>query len=210
MEPIRENRRRKKTYEEFYRRAQSPQDLPWHREQPPALLARALDAHAGTGRALDLGCGTGIFAVYLAVRGFQVTALDFVSTAVNLTRERAARAGMKLDVVESDVLAWSPAGTVDVIFDSGCLHSLPPRFRADYAERISSWLRPGGDYVLVHFGRRHFFDWRPIGPRRRTRAEILGLFGGGFEERGFESEIRETPLPVGPSAQILTLWLRKK
>jgi len=71
----------------LYRRAPSVESLPWHREQPPALLERAVARRTTRGRALDLGCGQGVHAVYLARQGFSVVAVDFVPAALEAGRE---------------------------------------------------------------------------------------------------------------------------
>ena len=45
----------------LYRHAQRPEELPWHSEAPPELLCKATAADANPGRALDIGCGSGVF-----------------------------------------------------------------------------------------------------------------------------------------------------
>lgn len=172
----------------LYRRAPTPEALPWHREEPPALLARAVAEQCPPGRALDLGCGTGVHAVYLAQKGFSVVGVDFVAAALELARARARAARVALELSASDVLDYEPAGCFDLILDSGCLHHLPSAKVAVYGERLSRWLVPGGDYLLVHFGKRHALDWRP-GGRRVTRQEITRCFSWlrleAYEETSF-------------------------
>jgi ubiquinone/menaquinone biosynthesis C-methylase UbiE len=55
------------------------------------------------GPALDLGCGSGIWAVQLARRGWQVTGVDFVPKALRRARSRAEEAGVELRLLEGDV-----------------------------------------------------------------------------------------------------------
>jgi len=57
------------------------------------------------GRALDLGCGSGIWAVKLAARGWQVAGVDFVPKALRRAREQAEEAGVELELIEGDVTA---------------------------------------------------------------------------------------------------------
>jgi methylase of polypeptide subunit release factors len=65
----------------------------WDTGQPSGELRRVLDRFGiGPGRALELGCGTGMNAVYLALRGFAVTAIDLSPRAIRAARRRA-RAG---------------------------------------------------------------------------------------------------------------------
>ncbi len=97
----------KAVYEDFYRKAkQTPEKLPWHREERPELLERAVGEKRSRGNALDIGCGTGVFASWLAEQGFEVTAVDFIPEALDMARTRAAKQGVKVDFVHADVLEW--------------------------------------------------------------------------------------------------------
>ena len=168
---------RQKMFARLYRGAGNPQTLPWHREEPPALLARIVAArHPGpAGSALDLGCGSGVHAVYLAQHGFSVVAVDFVAAALDLASARAESARVPLQLCESDVLDFDSPTGFDVVLDSGCLHHIPSSKVDAYLARLDRWLLPGGDYLLVHFAKRHALDRRP-GGHRRTREEITQLF----------------------------------
>ncbi len=68
----------------------------------------ALDGLA-PGRALDLGCGNGRHAMWLAERGWSVTAVDFSTEALRQARERAAATGVGVDWVEADLATYDPA-----------------------------------------------------------------------------------------------------
>jgi len=94
------------------------------------------------------------------------------------------------------VLDYHPSTGFDLVLDSGCLHHLPSSALAAYRARLHRWLLSGGDYVLVHFGKRHPLDWRPIGPMRRPREAITTLF----------SSLR-LALPVGPNALGRAGWM---
>src|SRR5215213_1860744 len=77
------------------------------------------------GRALDLGCGSGIWAVKLAARGWQVTGVDFVPKAVRRARERAREAGVDVQLIEGDVTALGSSGIEPgfrLLLDFGCFH----------------------------------------------------------------------------------------
>jgi len=74
-------------------------------------------------RALELGCGTGTNALYLAERGFTVTAVDFAANAVEAARKRAAEAGVSIEFVVGDVTNLpTVVGPFDFVFDRGCYH----------------------------------------------------------------------------------------
>jgi hypothetical protein len=94
-----------------------------------------------------------------------------------------------------------PARPFELVFDSGCLHSLVGGSPAAYRAKLLEWLAPGGQFVLEHWGKRHALDWRPIGPRRRSQATIEKLFAP--ELKLLETEVTDfaAPLPFGPTVR---------
>ena len=196
--------------ETFYKKAKSPKDLPWHRDNPDGFIFEAVKARAKPGRALDLGCGSGVFSVWLAKQGYDVTGLDFVRRAIEMSKERAAAASVQVNWVNADLLSWTPPGQFDLIVDSGCLHSLIGGDVYRYREQLLRWLAPRGDYLLGHFGKRHWLDWRPIGPKRRTREKLVELFAPELEVVRHEQSEMAIPLPIGPIVQGHAFWFRRK
>jgi cyclopropane fatty-acyl-phospholipid synthase-like methyltransferase len=190
----------------LYRRAQTPKSLPWHREEAPALLRAAVERR-GSGRALDVGCGEGVHAVYLAQHGFSVVGVDFIADALALTRARAEAAGVAIELCESDVLNYDPPAAFDLVLDSGCLHHVPSSRIDAYRDRLDQWLLPGGDFVLVHFLKRHALDWRPAGPRRARREEITRLFSSLHLE-AYDETLFHLSFPVGTSLAGI-FWFRR-
>jgi cyclopropane fatty-acyl-phospholipid synthase-like methyltransferase len=191
----------------LYRRAGTLDALPWHREEVPALLKAAAEKR-GAGRALDIGCGEGVNTVYLAQHGFSVIGVDFVPAALELARGQAQTAGVAFELHETDVLEFRPTGGFELILDSGCLHHVPPAQVGAYRERIKQWLVPGGDYLLVHFLKKHALDWRPADPRRVRREEILRWFD--FMRLEAEEEtVYDVPFPVGRSTAGV-FWFRRE
>jgi SAM-dependent methyltransferase len=175
-------------FERLYRRSASPERLPWHRDHPPKLLERLIARRTRKGRALDIGCGSGAFSVYLAQSGYDVTAVDFAAGAIEMTRRAAERAGVTIDLHHADMMTWSPETSFDLILDSGCMHGLRGERRERYKKNILSWLAVDGDFVLVHFGKRHRLDWHPFGPIRATRADILALYSPELVEIAHDEE----------------------
>jgi SAM-dependent methyltransferase len=195
--------------EMFYRKAKTAEELPWHRDEPGRFLKEVVRERGSPGRALDLGCGSGVFAVYMAKRGGQVTGIDLMPRAIEMARERAARENARVEWVHGDLLEWTPSVQFDLILDSGCLHSLIGGDLRRYRAQLLSWLAPGGDYILGHFGKRGFLDWRPVGPARRTRSEIVAFFSPELKELKYESELMTgIPLPIGPSVQGQGFWFQ--
>ncbi len=197
----------------LYDRAKSADDLPWHRTEPPALLVEAVAARqTPPGRALDIGCGSGVFSVWLAERGYDVTAIDFTPAALEMARDRAQKAGADITFHEVDVTTpWEASAPFDVVVDSGCLHCFgAPAPRAAYRANVLSWLAPNGDYLLGHFLKRHALDWRPIGPHRFRPERITALFAPDLEQqRQHQATVLRLPLPIGPKIMAGEFWFRR-
>jgi len=138
---------------------------------PPEIVAYA--ARHSAGRALDVGCGTGTSAVFLAQSGWQVTGMDFVPLAIRRARQRARSAGVTVDFRIGSVPAFeSIHGPFDLALDVGCLHSLDRPARAAYADRMAELLAPGATLLIFAFT-----SPRPPGI---PPDEIDRLFAGTF------------------------------
>jgi SAM-dependent methyltransferase len=199
---------RQKIFATMYKRASDPSTLPWHREEPPPLLLRALEQRGKPARALDVGCGEGVYAAYLARQGWSVVGVDFVPAALELARARAQAEGVEVQLQHADVLEYDPPGGFGLVLDSGCLHHLGASKHAAYRARLDRWLLPGGDFVLVHFLKRHALDWRPAGPRRVRKEDIVSLFAPMRLEAYDETRFA-LPFPMGPVGVAGVYWFKK-
>ncbi len=104
------------------------------------------------GRALDLGCGSGVNLVTLAEAGWQVVGVDFAWRAVLRARRRLQRAGLTGEVYGGDVTDLRPLkGSFDLVLDMGCYHGLPAASRAVYQRNLERLLAPGGYFMLYAF-----------------------------------------------------------
>lgn len=194
----------------LYRRAKTPEDLPWYRAEPPALLVKALEQRTSPGRALDVGCGAGTYTLYLADRGYAVTGIDMIPKAIALLRQGAEKRGLEVNAVQADILSWCDDQPFDVILDVGCLHSLSADLRQTYRQQLLSWLAPGGDFILIHCGRRGWWDRWPVGPSRVSRQDITALFAPQLELHDYEEEVLEKmPLVLGRSALTGRYWFQR-
>ncbi len=197
-------------FKRLYRGAKNPEDLPWHQAAPPGLLVEALDARAEAGTALDVGCGAGTYSMYMARRGYRVTGVDFMPEAVELLRRQTADSGLRVTAIEADILAWTPPATNDVVLDVGCLHSLGAGRHALYKAQLLRWLAPGGDFVLVHCGRRGWWDLWPIGPDRVSHEVLVRLFAPELVLKAYRPELLTgMPLFMGRTALVGRYWFRR-
>jgi 16S rRNA (cytosine967-C5)-methyltransferase len=138
----------------------------WVQDVAASLPARLLGA--GEGRTvLDLCAAPGGKTLQLAAAGFQVTAVDTSESRLRRLSENLARTRLAAEVVQADVLRWSPAWPADaVLLDAPCsatgifrrhpdvLHRVRPNAIAELAERqkamlerAADWVKPGGTLV---------------------------------------------------------------
>jgi len=126
-------------------------DTGWDRGAASPALQIWLDADAfgdTTSRVLIPGCGRGHEVVTLAKLGFDVTGIDLSPTAmVDLTRNLVSQ-NIDATAVTGDLFTYQPAQPFDVIYEQTCLCAIEPEQRAAYAEKLRTWLKPGGTLLL--------------------------------------------------------------
>jgi|EndMetStandDraft_8_1072994.scaffolds.fasta_scaffold43676_2 SAM-dependent methyltransferase len=100
------------------------------------------------GTALDAGCGEGAEAIWLASRGWSVTAADISSEALARAASRVARAGLaeRVRCVEADLSSWEPESRFDLVTTH---YAHPATSQLAFYERISRWVAPGGTLLVV-------------------------------------------------------------
>jgi SAM-dependent methyltransferase len=138
-------------WDEFYGDRSKP--VPFFAAVPDEnLLSYLDDGLLGPGRALDLGCGPGRNAIWLARQGFDVDAVDLSPAAVAWASERAREAAVDVRFHCGDVFSCPlPPGRYDLVYDSGCLHHLPPHRRVSYLALLDRVLAPSGHLGLACF-----------------------------------------------------------
>jgi SAM-dependent methyltransferase len=128
--------------------------IPWNLEAPPRLLVELVQSgRIAPCQAADLGCGAGNYAVWLALRGFDVTGFDLSAAAVDRAQELARSKATTCRFIVSDLLEAAPSfdGCFDFAFDWLVLHHVFPDERPRYAANVHRMLRPGGLYLSVCF-----------------------------------------------------------
>jgi SAM-dependent methyltransferase len=121
-----------------------------YREREQQLQAILASGHApATGELLELGCGAGNMAIWLAQRGYTVTGVDISPTAIQWARENAA-ATANVTFLVGDVLDLRglPDHTFDLVLDGHCLHCIIGPDRARFLHIAHRLLKPGG-YLLI-------------------------------------------------------------
>ena len=139
------------TWDEFYgeRKFQAPFIL--QNTMPDENLVEFLNKDVSIKSAVELGCGEGRNAIYMAKQGISVTALDISPTAIENAKNIAEDQKINLNFLCQDVLKNGVSGEYDFVYDSGMLHHLPPHRRITYIELLKTILKPGGYFGLTCF-----------------------------------------------------------
>ena len=173
----------RKLFFDFQYRFSKPR---WDSGVTPPEVVSFVASQTGTGRALDLGCGTGTNSIYLAQHGFVVVGVDFSAKAIATARAKAQRANLEIDFRVADVTRLDALGLrepFDFVLDIGCLHAVDVTGRARYAEGIARLTRSGSVYMLYSFSPRlpdepgHWLQLRNVGI---TPEEVQQLFRSRF------------------------------
>jgi SAM-dependent methyltransferase len=183
--------------------------VPWADHEPPPEIIE-LTATLPVGRALDLGCGFGRSAIYLARQGWTAVGVDFVPEAIAVAEERAAVAGV------AERVAFHAASAADMPFleppfdlalDIGCMHSFDEVDQRGYRDELLRLLPPGGVYVLfAHL--RTGDEAAEEGPRGIAEETIRDLFRGGFVLYRFERGV--TQVEDRPPWESGWFWYRRR
>ncbi|GAB2478072.1 class I SAM-dependent methyltransferase [Jatrophihabitans fulvus] len=162
------------------------------------------------GDALELGCGEGADAVWLAQRGWTVTASDVSGVVVDKNRARSeatlpADVAARLTWVRSDIKEWQPPAAAYDLVSMQFLH-LPAELFADVQRRVAVAVRPGGRLLVVnHDPRDHEAGLRPHGlpgmmPRPEEIAAMLDPHAWDVEVA--ETQARRWTMPDGDEATV--------
>jgi SAM-dependent methyltransferase len=173
-------------------------ELPWDTGAPDAhLIAQVRGGAIKPGRALEIGCGTGTNALWLAEAGFDVVGIDVSPLAIDMARAKAANArNCRFEVL--DFLAADAAGgPFDFVFDRGCFHIFDDaEVRATFAARVAAILAPGGQWLSLAGSTEG--GPRDMGPPRRNARELLAAIEPVLELAELRGVVFETTLE-GPS-----------
>jgi len=159
--------------------------IPWNSETPPDALVELVESgKVKPCKTIDLGCGAGNYAVYLAGRGFEVTGIDNSPTAIRIAQENASKKGVTGTFLVADVLGGldEVKETFGFAYDWELLHHIFPEKRKKYVENVRRILDPGGKYFSVCF---HEKDpqFGGSGKYRKTSLGTVLYFSSGDELR---------------------------
>lgn len=157
-------------------------NLPWDTGRHDSNLSRCIEENnIAPGRMLDLGCGTGSNALWLAKLGFCVTGVDIAPLAIEAARQKASSEAVNITFSTADILTDPiPNAPFEFVFDRGCFHSLDdPADTERCTELISGYLTRAGLWLSLMGSADG--PVRESGPPRRSASDITSAVEPGFE-----------------------------
>ena len=149
-------------------------DLPWDTGRPDPHLVELIERRTITpGRALEVGCGTGTNALWLAARGFEVLGVDISPRAIARAQAKAAAAGAQVEFRALDFLsAPLDDSPFDFVFDRGVLHVFDDAaVRARFVQQVAHPLVTGVAWLSIAGSTEG--PPREEGPPRRSARDLV-------------------------------------
>ncbi len=189
-------------YEVIYRYFRAPWDVAAREE----LVSLVESGHIKPCRAIDLGCGTGANAIYLAQKGFEVTGVDYAAVAIEKARTRARDSRVQVDFIVDDLTRLCHvSGTFDFLLDYGVLDDLRLGERKLYLHNILPLTHPGSRYLLwgFEYPMRWWEKFVPFLDVPFYPDEIEQRFGPYFEIEKTAGRIDDLRWPPGFAANLM-------
>jgi SAM-dependent methyltransferase len=185
--------------------------MPWEIGAREELMQLVDNGCIAPCRAIDLGCGTGSNAIFLAQHGFEVTGIDFAASAIEKARQKADAAKVKVRFLVDDLTNLREVnGTFDFLLDYGTLDDLSSQDRNLYVSNILPLTHHSSKFLLW------CFEWRmrwwervltqllPFGALALEPGETERRFGEYFEIKQVAGEIKSRGWPRGFAAYLMT------
>jgi len=179
--------------------------IPWNIGTPPdALVALVMGEGVRPCTTIDLGCGAGTYAIWLAGLGFDVTGVDSSKTAIGIAEKNAREKGVRCRFIVADLLGdlHEVTGTFDFAFDWELLHHIFPEDRETYIKNVYKILNPGATYFSVCFSEKDP-QFGGSGKYRKTRIGTTLYFSS-------EPELQELFLPYFVIRELKTIEIGGK
>jgi 2-polyprenyl-3-methyl-5-hydroxy-6-metoxy-1,4-benzoquinol methylase len=154
-------------------------DIPWDTGEPSKELERTIREHGiHPSRAIELGCGTGTNAIWLAQQGFDVTAVDFSSLALEKARQKATESDVRVQFLQADVLnSLAIQEQFPFFFDRGCYHVVRRVSVGKFLETLELICEPGAlGLILTGNAKEPHEPGPPVVSEADLRSELGRIF----------------------------------
>jgi len=190
--------------------------MPWDTGRPSSHLMKLVEqTPINPCRVLDIGCGTGSSAIWLAQQSFRVVATDISKTALRLAYDKPD--SIKCEFILADFIKDPGPGTdFEFVFDMGCFHLFDdPEQRGLFAQKVSNCLIENGLWLSICGS----CDGIEIGPPRRSAREIIQAVEPCFEilsltatelDELSASEMEALGLPAGTRPRAWACLMHKR
>ena len=180
-------------------------DAPWDIGRPQPEIVGLAEAGLITGTVLDIGCGTGENALYLAGRGHAVFGLDGSEAAIEQARAKATARGLAAQFHRWDALQLDRLRKrFETVIDVGLFHVFGDDERRRYADSLAEVTASGSDLFILCFSTE---EPPGRGPRRIDEGELRDAFRGLFATMEVRPALLERK--VGPPARALLAMLTR-
>lgn len=179
---------------------------PWDTKAPKENVVAWAAAGLVHGDVLDIGCGLGDNAIYLAQQGFTVTGLDISPTALITAERRSVDAKVNVRFAVADATRLDGYdGAFDTVIDSGMYHCLDDDAKRSYAAAVHRATRPGATLLLGAFTDANADDdWGAPTVSEETLRSTLG--DAGWDITSLATEITRIRRPGGDDVDA-SFWL---
>ncbi|MER2009108.1 MAG: class I SAM-dependent methyltransferase [Psychrobacillus sp.] len=198
-------------WDDFYR--DRKREVPFFTVKPDENLVQYVERNIfKQGNVLELGCGPGRNAIYLANKGFAVDAVDISKETIQWATERAKKENIDVNFICQNIFELNiQEGSYDIVYDSGCFHHIAPHRRMSYIQLIQRALKFGGYFAITCFSPNSEYGGATISDEEVYRS--LSLKGGlGYDEsklRAIFKEFKEIEIrqmrEIKPPAETLGL-----
>ena len=182
------------------------EEIPWVHEGPSGAFVEFVEhGSVRACKAIDLGCGTGTNAIYLAGKGFEVTGADISRKAIEIAQTNAKAKGVECRFITTDVLGNLSdvvGGGFDFALSWQVLHHIFPEERGIFVRNVHGLLNECGRFLLVCFSE-HNRNFGGVGKVRRSSLGTVLYFSS-------EEELRELFSPYFGIIELKTIEIPGK
>jgi 2-polyprenyl-3-methyl-5-hydroxy-6-metoxy-1,4-benzoquinol methylase len=205
------NPKKRKIWRFFYEFLYKYSKAPWDSGPRSELIEFIKNQDFNPSKVIDIGCGTGSNAIFLAQHGYEVTGVDFATSAILKAKEKAKYAGVNVNFVEDDITnLQNIKGFFDLLVDYGTFDDLSHTNRQKYIETVLSLTKPGTQFFLwtfewkLYWWERFLLYLMPFANMALEPGEIYKYFGKYFNIKRICGSSQLTGWPRGYACYLMT------